>query len=65
MKDLSSEVARLQDLLLQKNEATISVEVMRKEPPKAIISEEDNATQQELVDVSSFFLLIIKSINSM
>jgi hypothetical protein len=50
--------------LSEKNEATIRVEMMREEPPKAIISEEDNASQKELIDVRSslFFLLIVKSI---
>lgn len=56
MKNLSSEVTRLQDLVLQKNEATINIEMMRRQPPTAEVSEEDNASQKEPVNVrSSFF----------
>jgi hypothetical protein len=51
-KDLSSEVTRLQDLLSQKNEATINIEIRKEQPPKATISEEDNASQKEPVNQS-------------
>ncbi|XP_078171840.1 titan9 isoform X2 [Carex rostrata] len=52
MKNLSSEVTRLQDLVLQKNEATINIEMMRRQPPTAEVSEEDNASQKEPVNQS-------------
>ena len=51
MKNLSSEVTRLQDLVSQKNEATINIEMMRRQLPMAEVSEEDNASQKEPVNV--------------
>ncbi|KAF3326200.1 hypothetical protein FCM35_KLT09280 [Carex littledalei] len=50
MKDLSSEVTRLQDLLSKKNEATINIEMMRRQLPMAKVSEADNASQKEPVN---------------
>ncbi|KAJ4775446.1 titan9 [Rhynchospora pubera] len=65
VKGLSSEASSLQNLLSQKNEATISIEMSKlqkneatisiettKEPPKADIIEEDNASQNEIANQS-------------
>ncbi|KAJ1692532.1 hypothetical protein LUZ63_009230 [Rhynchospora breviuscula] len=65
LKGLSSEAPSLQNLLSQKNEATISIEMSKlqkneatisiettKEPPKADIIEEDDASQNEIANQS-------------